>query len=152
MTEGTQQDIPREYYQDRRNKASELFIHYSTVRMAIIAFTIPLGAEIMASGEKKAGVVVISLAILLNWFFAHQSLKFSLVYRDLRELLKYERANTIAVPLQGPRVPAFKPYVRVVFGMRPRRTDEKRGSWASMEPIIQGAILVGSGVLIYLLW
>jgi hypothetical protein len=146
------QAIPREYYQDKRDKAYELFIHYSTVRMAIIAFTIPLGAEIMASGEKFAGLLVISLAIMLNWFFAHESLKFSIVYRNLREFLRDHGENAIPDTFHEPRVPAIKPYMRVFVGMRPIKGSSKRGAWASMEPAIQGAILAGSGVLVYLLW
>ena len=152
MAAVTRPPIPREYYEDRRDKAHELFIHYSTVRMAIIAFTIPLGAEIMASGQKAAGLLVISLAIVLNWFFAHESLKFSIVYRNLREWLKIQGANTISVAFDAPRVPPIKPYMRVLVGMRPMKDSSKRGAWATMEPIIQGSILVGSALLVYLLW
>ena len=152
---------PREYLVNRRDKAHELFLHYSTVRMAIIAFTIPLALTIVqqAGGwrDRAAGYLLIGLAIVLNWFFAAYSLNHAMKSRHLDLWLKGQPADLSTAPYERDDVSVARSYGRVVLRKPPlsdpKAQEEwgKMGAWARMEPRIQLPLLIGSVTLAALL-
>jgi hypothetical protein len=152
---------PREYLVNRRDKAHELFLHYSTVRMSIIAFTIPLALTIVqqAGGWRAAvaGYLLIVLAIVLNWFFAAYSLNHAMKSRHLDLWLKNQPADLSTAPYERDDVSVARSYGRVVLG-KPPLSDPKAqegwgemGAWARMEPMIQLPLVIGSVALAALL-
>jgi hypothetical protein len=154
---------PREYLVNRRDKAHELFLHYSTVRMSIIAFTIPLALTIVqqAGGWRDqaalAGYLLIGLAIVLNWFFAAYSLNHAMKSRHLDLWLKGQPADLSTAPYERDDVSVARSYGRVVLRKPPLSDPKaqegwgKMGAWARMEPAIQLPLLIGSVTLAVLL-
>ncbi len=74
----------RVFLEGQCNRLHGLFMHYSTVRMTILAFLVPLGG-ILISNEKVigAGLFVVAMAYALNWFFASKSIDRWLKYKNI---------------------------------------------------------------------
>jgi hypothetical protein len=145
------QGIPREHFSNRRDKAYELFLHYSTIRLAIIAFVIPFGGEIVARGEEGAGYFLIGLAVVVNWFFASYSLNLAIKYKHLEQWLKHQVSDPLTGSPEDLSLRLISPYWRVVTGRSPLEGSTALSEWGRMEPMIQGALVVGVGLFAYLL-
>ena len=84
--------VQREHFQSNRDKAYNLFLHYSTVRLAILAFVIPVAFRmITADHETIRGCFLIVASIILNWIFAANALRQALIYASLKKFLRQNR-------------------------------------------------------------
>lgn len=80
------------YWEGRCNRLHTLFQHYSTVRMTILAFLVPLGGMLIANEKRKwAGCLVIAMAYLLNLLFSSRAMNRWLMHKNID--LWLERIN-----------------------------------------------------------
>jgi hypothetical protein len=144
---------PREYYESRRDHAYDLFLHYSNVRMNILAFVIPFGGVIAADHSDKwnAGMFLIGAAMVLNWIFGWFSLIHLINSRHVGGWLKTRGDAEIAEICSDVNFSAWL-YPRLLFCPKGKLTEhEKLVSDRKVERIIQGVLLIGCAILISLL-
>jgi hypothetical protein len=74
----------KSYYQGVWQRELSLFTHYSTVRMTILAFLIPLGGLMIIQNKLWAGTLVIVMAYSMNLYFGVvKALKRWLVHKNI---------------------------------------------------------------------
>jgi hypothetical protein len=103
----------REYYENRRDKAFEISMHYSTIRMNMLAFVLPLGGVLYATtvqagpgvgpGVRSAGFLLILAGVGANWVFAAISLFWLIRYRHQERWLRSQAGKLVSDIYQGPK-------------------------------------------------
>lgn len=142
--------IPIEEMQSERDKSHDRYLHYSLVRMAILAFLVPMAGMIMSPPASwlSAGLLFIIVAVALNWIFGYWSLREYLYYDSKHKYLKSQ-----IPPLStydDLRVPGNSAgwYIRSMFGTLPVKDLNLGKGWRKMEPIIQFFVFFTIGLFL----
>lgn len=119
--------VPIEYLQSVRDKKHDLFLHYSLIRMAILAFLLPLGMMIMIQDKDQpcAGLLLIGVAVLLNLIFGAWSFNAHVIYDYWHKWLKRETCGATFCEDPGEVViHLLRQYSRAVFSQYPIKESD----------------------------
>lgn len=151
------------YYEGRCNRLHALFLHYSTVRMTILSFLVPLGGVLIgAQNNRAAGSWVIIVAYVMNVFFGMKSIDRWLKQRNIDLWLYIGNKNLPYVQLKTlEKFPQYLKFVFCKFSMEAYCTDGYAKHWIDdwekrwkkiyeaaqkTERLIQISILIGIGI------
>jgi len=96
-----------DYLKQKMQRELSLFTHYSTVRMTVLAFLIPLGGLMIINGKISAGLWVIIVAYGINLLFGiEMALRRWLIHMNIDLWLRYKTEETYGTVKQG--FPGFK--------------------------------------------
>jgi hypothetical protein len=103
------------YYEGRCNRLHDLFIHYSTVRMTILSFLIPLGGIVVVSpGKVAAGLWLMGIAYIMNLFFGAKSIDRWLKHKNI-DLWLYSADIKCKAYIQMYTPSSWRGYVSFLF-------------------------------------
>lgn len=151
----------REYWQNRRDAYFHTSLHFSLVRVAILAFLLPLAVVIVFQTHHVwYGVPAVIIAIALSYFFGKWSFYYYLKYMNCREWLPRRTHKGTDKP------PQWRSTWRLYFGAlcskrRREKIKDKNGKiiprleissgYILREWIIIGSLFLGSPLVFYLL-